>query len=240
MGLVDLHCHLLPGVDDGARSLEDAVQMAKSLVDLGFSHAAPSPHNRPQYKDRAAAEVALAQLRAVLGEQGVPLALDVNAENDLMDERFVPTLRTPEARLLGAGAYVLVEAPYTSPVPALREILFRVKVKGITPLIAHPERCLEFQRKGRAKEAVEAGALLQLDIGALTGRYGPEAKKAARSLLDDGLYAIGATDVHSPVGAREWIAEALAELRRRAGDAAFDRMMSERPARILRGEPVES
>ncbi len=239
-GLVDLHCHLLPGVDDGARTLGDALQMAEALVALGFTHAAPSPHNRPQYADRDAAERALTGLRRALAEAGVPLELGVNAENDLLDERFVPTLKTPEARLLGAGAFVLVEAPYTSPVPALREILFRVKVKGITPLIAHPERCLEFQKKGRAKEAVEAGALLQLDLGALTGRYGPAAKKAARSLLDDGLYAIGATDVHGPVGAREWIAGALEELRRRVGDAEFDRMMSERPGRILRGEPVES
>jgi protein-tyrosine phosphatase len=240
MGMVDLHCHLIPGVDDGARTLEDAVQMARVLVGLGFNAAAPSPHNRPQYAPREAADAGLRALREALAEQGIPLELATNAENDLMDERFVPTLGTAEARLLGAGKYVLVEAPYTSPVPALREMIFRVKVKGVTPLIAHPERCLEFQRPARAAEAVAAGALLQLDIGALIGRYGPEAKKVARTLLDEGLYAVGATDVHSPVGAEEWVGQALQELCKRAGGAGFDRMMSERPGLILRGEPVES
>ncbi len=241
--MIDLHCHLIPHVDDGARSLEDAVEMARTLVSLGFTAAAPSPHNRPQYAswshERTLTQKAL--LQDALNAQGIALALHDNAENDLMDDRFVPQMGTPDARLVGGagGKYVLVEAPYGSPVPALREILFRVKVKGITPLIAHPERCLEFQRKGRAAEAVAAGALLQLDIGALTGRYGPDAKKWARTLLDDGLYAVGATDLHAPVNAKGWVGEALAELRKRAGAAEFDRMMTERPGRILGGEPVE-
>ncbi len=241
--MIDLHCHLIPGVDDGARTLEDALEMARALVDLGFTEIAPSPHNRPQYASwsRETTDRALASLKDALAQAAIPLVLHDNAENDLMNDRLVPSIGTAEARLLGErGKYVLVEAPYGSPVPALRELLFRVKVKGVTPLIAHPERCLEFQRKGRAAEVVAAGALLQLDVGALTGRYGPEAKRWARTLLDDGLYAVGATDLHAPVNARGWVGEALAELRKRAGDAVFVRMMSERPGRILRGEPVES
>ena len=116
----------------------------------------------------------------------------------------------------------------------------RAKLKGVTPVIAHPERCMEFERKGRAAEAVRAGALLQLDIGALIGRYGPVAKKVSRALLDDGLYAIGATDLHSPVNARDWVGKSLKELRSRAGEQAFSRLMEHTPRRILLGETVES
>ncbi|QRO01437.1 protein tyrosine phosphatase [Archangium violaceum] len=240
-GLCDLHCHLVPGVDDGARTLEDALEMARALVDLGFTAVAPSPHARPEYPSysRETVEARLAELREALGREGVKLTLGTNAEN-FLDDAFLRGLGTPEARLLGAGKYVLVELPYTSPVPALTDILFRIRLKGVTPLLAHPERCLEFERPGRAAEAVRAGALLQLDVGALTGRYGGTAKKLARAFLEDGLYAVGATDLHGPVGAREWVGKALAELRSRVGERAFTRLMATSPARLLMGEPLES
>lgn len=239
-GYVDLHCHLLWGLDDGAKTPEATLEMARALVELGFEQIAPSPHNRPQYAPREAAEARRAEVQETLRAAGIPLELSTNSENYLLDERFVPAMGTPEARLIGAGKYVLVEAPYTSPVPALTEIIFRVKLKGITPVIAHPERCMEFEKKGRAAEAVQAGALLQLDIGAVIGRYGPVARKVSRTLLEDGLYAIGATDLHSPVNALDWVGRSLKELRSRVGEQAFSRLMAQTPLRILRGETVES
>lgn len=240
-GLCDLHCHLVPGVDDGARTLEDAVEMARALVDLGFTTVAPSPHARPEFPSysRETVEARLGELRTGLERAGVKLALGTNAEN-FLDDAFLRGLGTPEARLLGAGRYVLVELPHTAPVPTLTDLLFRIRVKGVTPVLAHPERCLEFERKGRAAEAVRAGALLQLDVGALTGRYGGTAKKLARSFLEDGLYTLGATDLHGPVGAREWVGKALTELRGKVGEQAFTRLMATSPARLLAGEPLES
>lgn len=240
MGLVDLHCHLLHGIDDGARTLDDSLQMARALVQLGFSHVAPSPHNRPEYAPRDVAVARLAEVQAALTAAGIPMTLALNAENFFLDDRFLSSLGTPDARLLGEGRYILVEAPYTSPLPALTEIIFRIKLKGVTPIIAHPERCLEFERKGRAADAVQAGALLQLDIGALIGRYGPVAKKVARTLLEQDLYAVGATDLHGPVGAIEWVGKSLKELRSRGGEEAFKRLMELNPGRILRGESLES
>ncbi|MBU8897813.1 protein tyrosine phosphatase [Corallococcus sp. H22C18031201] len=238
-GFVDLHCHLIPGVDDGARTLDDALEMARALVDLGFQTVAPSPHARPEYAPPEVVADKLAELRAALDAARIPLTLGQNAEN-FLDEDFVRALGTPRARMLGAGRHVLVEVPYTSPVPALPDVLFRIRTRGVTPVIAHPERCLEFERKGRAAEVVRAGALLQLDVGALTGRYGPQARKLARAFLDEGLYSVGATDLHSPVGAREWVGAALAELRGRAGEQAVVQLMREHPARLLAGESLES
>lgn len=240
-GLCDLHCHLVPGVDDGARTLEEAVEMARALVDLGFTTVAPSPHARPEYPSfsRERVEAGLARLREALERAGVKLTLGTNAENYL-DEAFVRGLGTPQARLLGAGRYVLVELPHTSPVPTLTDTLFRIRLKGVTPVLAHPERCLEFEREGRAAEAVRAGALLQLDVGTLTGRHGGRAKKLARTFLEEGLYTLGATDLHGPVGAREWVGKALAELRGRVGERTFTRLMATSPARMLAGEALES
>ncbi|MCP3103467.1 protein tyrosine phosphatase [Myxococcus sp. K15C18031901] len=238
-GYVDLHCHLIPGVDDGARSLDDALEMARALVSLGFSTVAPSPHARPEYAAVDVVEQRLGELREALAREHLPLTLGRNAEN-VLDEAFLRGLGTPAARMLGAGRCVLVELPYTAPVPALPDILFRIRTKGILPLIAHPERCLEFERKGRAAEAVRAGALLQLDVGALVGRYGGTAKKLSRAFLDEGLYAVAATDLHGPVGARDWVGRAMEELDRRAGGETFARLLRDNPARLLAGESLES
>ncbi|MEN9798409.1 MAG: hypothetical protein RL653_2105 [Pseudomonadota bacterium] len=238
-GFADLHCHLLPGVDDGAKGLEDALEMARALVSLGFSAVAPSPHARREYAGRDACERALVQLCEALAAASIPLALHVNAEHAFFEEGFLAEVSSGTARRVGGGRCVLVEAPYTAPLPTLTDLVFRMKVKGCTPLIAHPERCMEFEREGRARAAVEAGALLQLDVGALIGRYGRTAQKLARAFLDEGLYAVAATDLHGPVGARDWVGRSLEELRKRAGEAGARRLLGENPHRLLAGEGLD-
>lgn len=238
-GLVDLHCHLLPGVDDGARTPEDALEMARALVALGFSTVAVSPHARAGYAPVETCLERLASLRQALAEAGVPLALELGAENALVEDGFLESLGTPAARLVHHGPYVLVEVPYTAPVPALPSLVFQMMRRGVVPLFAHPERCLEFQRPGRAAEVVALGARLQLDIGALGGRYGPIARRAARGILDDGLYSVAATDLHAPAGAQRWLERAFSDLRACAGEGAVQRLLQEGPARVLAGQQVE-
>ncbi|MBL8936921.1 MAG: protein tyrosine phosphatase [Archangium sp.] len=239
MPMVDLHLHLLPAVDDGCKTMDETLAMAKALVALGFTSAAPSPHNRPEYASRDVALQRLDEVKVALRSAGIALALDVNAENFFLDESLLVKLPTPESRRIGAaGKYLLVEAPYTSPLPQLTDVVFRMKLKGVTPVIAHPERCLEFERKGRASEAAQSGALLQLDVGSLIGRYGKTAQKLARQFLDDGLYTISATDLHSPVGAEQWVSESLTALQKQVGAKAFVQLTETNPALILKGQPV--
>lgn len=237
MGLVDLHLHLLPGVDDGSASMEDTLAMARALLALGYDELAPSPHHRPEFAsyDPALCRVRLGEVREALATAGLPLVLHENAENYLLEDTLLPSLGTPAARLLGTGRVLLVEPPYQGPVPMFRDLVFRMKLKGVTPLIAHPERCFEFERRGRAAELVQAGALLQLDLGALVGRYGKTAEKVARQLLDDGLYAVAATDLHSPVKAGAWVAQSLEALRRAVGARALEALTQTRPRQLLKG-----
>jgi protein-tyrosine phosphatase len=237
-GYVDLHCHLLPGVDDGARTPEDALEMARALVDLGFAAVAPSPHARPEFASVEVCAQRLEALAGALGAASIPLRLYPNAENALVLDGFLEGLGTPSARTVNGGRYVLVEAPYQAPVPALPDLVFRMVRRGVTPLFAHPERCQEFERPGRAAEVVRLGARLQLDLGALVNRYGPGARRLARAFLEDGLYAVAATDLHGPVDARVWVGKALAELRDRAGEPAVELLLAEHPGRVLRGEAL--
>ncbi|MFZ5438917.1 MAG: tyrosine-protein phosphatase [Myxococcota bacterium] len=237
MGLVDLHLHLLPGVDDGSKSMDETIEMARALASLGYTTLAPSPHARSEYpsKDPALCAAKLGEVDAALKAAGLSLELFPNAENFFLEDSLLASLGTPAARLLGSGRVMLVEAPYQGPMPMLADLVFRMKLKGVTPLIAHPERCFEFERRGRAAELVRAGALLQLDVGALVGRYGKTAEKLARQLLGDGLYAVAASDLHSPVNAKAWVGDALRALEKAAGAKAFRELVELRPAALLRG-----
>jgi protein-tyrosine phosphatase len=102
--------------------------------------------------------------------------------------------------------------------------------------VAHPERCREFEKPGRAAEAVRAGAALQLDVGAVIGRYGKQARKLARSFLEEDLYAVAATDLHGPRDAAAWLSDSIAELQSLCGAERAERLLADNPARILRGQ----
>jgi protein-tyrosine phosphatase len=237
MGFTDLHLHLLPGIDDGSKSIDDSLEMARALSSLGYTRAAPSPHHRSEYAsyDAALCLKKLEEVKQALASAGIALELFPNAENFFLEDTLMPSLGTPASRTLGKGKVLLVEAPYQGPLPMLTQLIFKMKLKGVTPLIAHPERCFEFERKGRAAELVQAGALLQLDMGALIGRYGKAAEKLARQFLDDDLYAVAATDLHSPVNAKGWVGDSLKALEKAVGAKRFQQLVDLRPAALLEG-----
>lgn len=236
-GLVDLHLHLLPGIDDGSKSIDETLEMARTLASLGYTKLAPSPHARSEYAslDAAVCATKLDEVRAALARESIALELFSNAENFFLEDSLMPSIASSTARVLGRGKVLLIEAPYQGPLPMLADLVFRMKVKGVTPLIAHPERCFEFEKKGRAAEMVRAGALLQLDMGALVGRYGKTAEKLARQFLSDGLYAVAATDLHSPVNAKAWVSDSLKALEKAVGAKAYQALVSTRPAALIEG-----
>ncbi len=240
MGYVDLHCHLLWGIDDGCRGPEEALEAARALVDLGYRDAAPTPHARSDFpsQDGDLCQGRFGELESLLQRERVPLRLHRAAEN-FLDDAFMERLGRGDARGFGgSGRYVLLELPFASAVPRLPDLVFRVKLKGHWPLFAHPERCAEFERPGRAEEVVRLGGALQLDLGALLGRYGREPRRLAERLLDAGLYAVAATDLHGPGEVRRWVAEAHRELSRRVGDEVAARLLGDNPRRVLGGEEL--
>ncbi len=240
MGLVDLHCHLLWALDDGVETKEEALAGARLLSSLGFTDVAPSPHANPDWPsgDAAACEARRAELQALLVAEGIPLALHRNTENKL-DEGFLARADAAGRRGIGeTQRWALVELPFRGAVPALPDLVFRLRRKAVAPLFAHPERCSEFEREGRAEEVVRLGGALQLNVASLIGLYGKTPRKVAERLLGEGLYAVAATDLHHPAGAEEWVPEALDALEKKVGRQAFDRLLSGNPRRILAGEEL--
>jgi protein-tyrosine phosphatase len=240
MSFIDLHCHILWDLDDGCQSPEETLAAARALAAAGFTEAAPSPHVQARYGggDAALSRARLEEARALLERERVGLRLHASGEN-IIDGDFLGALAAGATRRLGDGArYALVEVPFLAPAPMLGMIIRRMAAAGVRPIIAHPERCVEFEQPGRAEEMVELGAALQLNLGAITGRHGPRARELAERLLERGLYAVAGTDLHAPDGAERWLRTALAALEALAGREAVERLCAENPRRALAGEDL--
>lgn len=237
-GFVDLHCHLLWATDDGPETADESVELCRALAGAGFSEAVTTSHAWPELPGAAANGVRRDELRERLAAAGVALALHAGAENRL-DLDLLERSARGDARPLGAGSWVLVEAPHKLPLPGMAELCFRLQIAGLRLLIAHPERCRAFfDDDGLAARLVASGCALQVEVGSLAGVYGKPAQKLARKLLDGGLVAVAASDVHRPKSGAKLLAEGLPALRRAVGDAALRVLLDHNPRRVLRGEPL--
>jgi len=238
MAYADLHCHLLWATDDGCRDAAESLELCAALVANGFSEAAPTPHAWPELPGAAANAARREELARLLAEKGVALALHAGAENRL-DGELLERIAREDARPLGAGKWLLAEAQHTLPHPGLEQLCFRLRVAGYRVLVAHPERCRAFRDDADlGRRLVESGCALQLELGTLAGIYGKDAMKAARKLLDAGLYAVAASDVHRPQSGIRLLEQGLPALRKAVGEAALTLLLDENPRRILRGEAL--
>lgn len=196
----DYHCHILPGIDDGAQTLDEAVSLAGELVKWGFGRAVCTSHiayryrNTPQSIGRACD-----QLRQALREHGIPLELVPSAEYRLLPETWWQVVENGWY-MPWDGRYILLELPIRArdqlgDIDPGREIE-RVQEMGLTPVIAHPER-YAYLSSGELEDFCCRGALLQVNYPSLCGKYGEETRQRAQALCEGGRVAFYGTDLHS-------------------------------------------
>ncbi len=238
MGMVDLHCHPLPGVDDGVRSADEGVALLSALARAGFERVVATPHVRSGLWDnrldtRAAALDALTPALDAARDQGLALPELLLAGEHLFDDVLHDLLARGEALTYPGGGAALVEFQYDF-VPVRVEVqLWRMARSGVRPVLAHPERYAPLQSEpGRYEDILGAGAWGLLDVMSLTGQYGRRAQAAAERNLDAGLYFAACTDAHKPDDVPE-VARAIEALRVRVGDAGVRRLFDEGPRRVL-------
>jgi len=193
--LIDLHSHVLPGVDDGAEDLDDALEICAAAVADGIVVLAATPHVRSDYPTTPEQmESALAELRAAVGDT---LRLVPGGELDLAElDRPPEELR--RFGLAGNPEMLLVETPYTGWPLDLADKLFRLKLAGFGAVLAHPERNRDVQANPELLEpVVHGGTLVQLTAASLDGRFGGRARQCSFALLERGLAHLVASDAHS-------------------------------------------
>ena len=202
--MIDLHCHVLPGIDDGPATLPEAIELGRAAADEGVEIMAATPHVRDDYPTSAdEMERLVEELRAALAEHDVALDLRPGAEIAL--DRL-STLDADELRrfgLAGNPRYLLLETPYFGFPLDFGERIFRLQAAGITPILAHPERNGDLQASPERLAAfVERGMLVQLTAASVDGRLGRAAKKASFELLEGGLAHMIGSDAHAQSGGR--------------------------------------
>jgi protein-tyrosine phosphatase len=236
--MIDLHCHFLPGIDDGPETLAQALDLARAAVADGIKHSVLTSHVHPgRYpNERHNLLAAIEGFAQEVARAGIALQLHLGCEArlcpeliDMLAENKVPFLGTVDGYRV-----LLLELPYQLiPVGSMRFVQSLLKLK-IRPLIAHPERNKAIMMQpDKVNEFAEAGCWLQLTAGSLVGRFGPQAQQTAFKIIDEGWHCVAATDAHNLQSRPPLLSEARAELQARYGVAIAHSMVLERPARIL-------
>lgn len=233
--MIDLHCHLLPGIDDGAPDIEASVAMAKLAHADGIEITCCTPHIYPGLYENTGPDIRrrVANLQAVLQAQQIPLQLMVGADAHLVPE-FLGGIRSGHIPTIAGSRYVLLEPPHTVRPPRFQESVFAVIGAGYTPIITHPERLTWVE--GHYTEFVDlarSGAWLQITGGALLGSFGPRAERYARRFVDEGWCDVLASDGHSPARRRPLLGEARVAAAKLVGVEEARRMVLDRPRAVL-------
>jgi protein-tyrosine phosphatase len=237
MGFVDLHCHVLPALDDGVRTLDESLALIARLATMGFDTLYATPHQRADLflPSREAIDAAHAQVRAAL-PAGSP-TLYLGAEN-FWDEVLAERLpKDAQPAYTGERAF-LFEIPVMQWPPRLTEMLFDVRLRGRLPVVAHPERYAALWNARDKLDALARTAALVIDLGALAGAHGENEKRQARFLVDEGLAHAAASDAHSLNDATQAQA-GIDYIKKRHGQARVTQLLDEAPRRIVLGELPE-
>lgn len=233
--MIDLHCHLLPGIDDGAVDLETSLQMARMAVADGITVIACTPHIMPGYYENTGPGIraAVGVLQQRLDEAGIPLRLVPGA-----DVHLVPGLAAGlrEGRLLSLAdsRYFLFEPPHHVAPPRLEEAVFDCMAAGYQPLVTHPERLTWIEGHYEIMTRLaHAGAWMQITAGSVTGRFGKRAQYWSERMLDEGIVHVIASDAHNLRKRTPVLSEAVEAVAVRLGPEAANDMVLTRPLAVL-------
>ncbi|WP_428225741.1 tyrosine-protein phosphatase [Flavobacterium sp.] len=194
---VDIHSHLLPGIDDGAKNIAETVHLINTLKEFGFCQFMATPHTFSGYYDNTQSSIleTYQRTQALLIENHCHAQLEVASEY-LMDDHFIKLFQNKEILTLKDN-YVLVEMSYLNPPINLFDILFDLQVAGYKPVLAHPERYVFFHNQTEMfKKLKNSGCLLQMNLLSSVGYYGKNVQTTAQELLKQGLIDFVGSDVH--------------------------------------------
>lgn len=240
--MIDIHCHLLPGIDDGPGSMREAVAMARVAVDNGIATMVCTPHVHERYVTGPDVVIeGVERLREALAREEVPLEVLPGGEIALP---MLSRLDDDDLRGLslgGGGGWLLLELPFQGWPLRLGETLRDLEIRGFRAVLAHPERAGSVQlAPDRLRDVVGRGALLQITAGSFTGEHGARPKRSAEALARNGLLHFLASDAHSadwrPPTLREGVVAAAAELRLPEEDLAWT--VTDGPRLLIEGRDV--
>ncbi len=247
-GFVDLHCHWVAGIDDGARSFDEGVAILRNLRHVGFAHVVGTPHMRPGLFDNNASDLRTAFRRMTSRLPNGPEipTLSLSSEH-FFDAEFISRItngnvlpyQQSEQNGTQSGGAILLEFQDLSPLFVVQRQLQRLKKMGYLPVIAHPERYRAvWSDPSIVLQLVDEGSVAQLDCCAVLGKYGSEPQQTARQLLSEGAYDLACSDAHRPRDAL-LTAEAIEAITQQVGPQERDSLLRVGPMALLEGRYPE-
>jgi protein-tyrosine phosphatase len=239
--MVDIHHHLLPGLDDGSDSLETSVAMAALAVAEGITHVVCTPHANGQFAfDPAINALKLDQLRARLAAEKIPLTLGLGCDFHLSFDNVQQAQTDPARFSINGLGYLLVEVPDYGLPPGLTETFYDLQLAGLTPILTHPERNPTLQHDPfRLKDWLRAGVLIQVTADSLTGHKGRSAERMAHQLLADRWVHFLATDAHNLTSRPPRIRQAHDLVASKYGVSYAHALCLTNPLAVFLGKPFE-
>lgn len=194
---VDIHSHLIPGIDDGVPDIETALTCLRAFEELGYKKVITTPHVLRDYYPNSSDTIrrGLDELRQAMAETDLTIQVEAAAEY-LIDDHFVTLLKQNDLLTFGRN-YLLVELSFANPPLNLDEIMFQIQTKGYQPILAHPERYSYLKdQTDRFRKLREKGCLFQLNLLSLIGQYGGRAQQLGRQLLEESMIDFVGSDLH--------------------------------------------
>jgi tyrosine-protein phosphatase YwqE len=194
----DMHSHLIPGIDDGAKTIEDSVNLARQFEHLGYKKVITTPHVMTDFYRNSPETIqkGLAQVKSAIAEAGIKLEMEAACEYYL-DEGLDLKLKAGPLMTFGDN-YVLFEVSYINRPQGMETMIFHLNTAGYKPILAHPERyTFLYDKFEKFAEVRDLGVLFQLNLLSLAGHYGPPAREMARKLIDADMVDLVGSDVHS-------------------------------------------
>ena len=240
--MVDIHCHILPGFDDGSDNIEESVRMARLAVEGGTKAVIATPHsNIPEsYQNYCSREYVdkFKALRERLAEENIPLKLYPGHEI-FASGNVVELIKSKRLITLCNSDYPLVEFGFTEHPASVFEKLEMIIAEGLTPVVAHPERyAFVIEDAGAPARLREIGCLLQINKGSLKGSFGRGAYLASRSIIGNELADFVASDAHSPYMRTPYLADAFEIISEIHSEEYAELLLSINPGKILKNEKI--
>jgi protein-tyrosine phosphatase len=236
--MIDIHLHILPGIDDGPETMQESLALAKLLVQEGIHSAVATPHYNDKFPPCSAAEIQerVNDMQQELDRYNIPLRLSAGHEA-LIRPGLIEDIQAGQLATLNGSRYLLLELWNNAWLPATERVIFELRAFGIVPIIAHPERCHVIQQDtNRLAALLRQGALAQLMASSLIGMQGDTARRTAEILLKKRLVHCIASDAHGVHTRPPCVIQGLQRARQMLGQALVHQMIETLPAAIINNQ----
>ncbi|MGM7702973.1 tyrosine-protein phosphatase [Pseudalkalibacillus sp. Hm43] len=238
--MIDIHCHILPGIDDGAQTIEQSLLMANAAVDEGITQIIATPHHKNGRYDNYKTDIHthVTQLNEKLNEAQIPLTILPGQENRIYGEMVQDYEKGELLSLNNGGKYIFLEFPSNHVPRYAKQLIFELQLVGLIPVIVHPERNQELiERPEKLYELVSDGALTQVTASSVIGKFGKSIRKFSYQLIEHNLTHFVASDAHNTTSRGFNLRPAYEEIEKKFG-ISQRYMMMENAELLIQGETI--